>query len=115
MLTHNSGDYLFTEIARTIDFGYCLLIGITRTTDLEGGLLIGIVRAIDFRCCLLVGIARTVDTKGGLLTGIVRTSRFGDCPLLVSGPLITETAYKLELSKQLTSGTFIWRTCLDNY
>ena len=83
--------------------GYCLLFGIARTIDLEGGLLIGIVR--------------TIYLGDGLLIGMVRTNRFGDCPLIGIVRTIgySETDCKLELSEQLTSGTFNqYRTCLDN-
>ena len=59
--------------------GYCLLIGIARTFDFEGGLLIGIVRAIDWGCRLVIGTTSTVDLEGGLLVGIIRTIDLGYC------------------------------------
>ena len=59
--------------------GYRPIIGIARTIDLEGGLLIGIVRKIDLGYCLLIGIARTIDLEGGVLIGIVRTIDLGYC------------------------------------
>ena len=62
-----------------MDLGYCLLIGIPRTIDLEGGLLIGIVRAIDLGCRLVIGTTSTVDLEGGLLVGIIRTIDLGYC------------------------------------
>ena len=68
---------MLTGIVRKIDLGYCLLIGTTRTIDVERGLLIGIVRTIDLGYCLLIGIARTIDLEGGLLIGIVRTIDLG--------------------------------------
>ena len=86
------GGLLF-GIVRTTDLGYCLLNGIARKIDLEGDLLIGIVRTIYF--------------GDGLLIGTVWTIRFGDCPLIgIFRTLVTEIACKLELSGQLTSGTF---------
>ena len=53
--------------------GYCLLIGIAHTIDLEVGLFTAIVRAMDFGYCPLIGIARTSDLEGGRRSGIVRT------------------------------------------
>ena len=61
-----------------IDLGYCLLIGIAHTMDLEGGVLIGIVRTIDLGYCLSIGIARTIYVEGGLLIGVVGTTYRGD-------------------------------------
>ena len=73
-----------------------LLIRIARTIDLEGGLLIGIIGTIDF--------------GDGLLIGIVRTVHFGDCPLIGIFRTIDYRnclpGTKLELSEQLTSGSF---------
>ena len=43
-----------------MDLGYCLLIGIARTIDLEGGLQIAIVRTLDFGDCLLIGITQNM-------------------------------------------------------
>ena len=97
------GDFLLqTGSVRNIDLGYCLLIRIARTIDLEGSLLIGIVRktcpligiahsiglegglliriarTFDLGYRLLIGIARTIDLEGGLPIGIVGTIYFGD-------------------------------------
>ena len=41
--------------------------------------LVEIVGIIDFVYRLLIGIARTIDVKGSLLIEIVRTNDFGDC------------------------------------
>ena len=80
--------------------GYCLLIGITRTIDLEGGLPIGVVG--------------TIYSGDGLLIGIVRTTRFLVCPLI--GTVWTIGYGELELSELLTSlrALSIDGTCLDN-
>ena len=77
-LANKFRDFLLIGIVRTIDLGYCLLIGISHTIDLECGLLIGIVRTTDLGPCLIVGITRTIDLEGGLLIGIVRTLHLGD-------------------------------------
>ena len=91
---------------RKIDLGYCLSIGIARTIDLEGGLLIGIVRKIDLGYCLLIGIAQKIDLEGGLLIGIVRTIDLGYCLLITTARTIDlEGRLLLELSGQL-----IWDT-----
>ena len=91
-----------TGIVRKIDLAYCLVIGIARAIDSEGGLLIGIVRTIDLGYCLLIGIAHTIDLEGGLLIGIVRTIDFGYCLLMkLPAQLIYKAVYSSELSGQL--------------
>ena len=55
-----------------------VLIGIARTIDLEGGLLI--VGTIDLGDDLLIGIVRTIHFGDCPLIGIVRPIDYGDCP-----------------------------------
>ena len=58
--------------------GYRPIIGIARTIDLEGGLLIGIVGAIDLG---YGGVVPTIyfQLEECPLIGIVRTIDYGDC------------------------------------
>ena len=75
----------------------------------------GIVQTIDFGYCLLIGIARTIDVEGGLLefgTLIRRRSINWNCPdnsfrrLSINwGPLTTETSPTFELSEQVALST----------
>ena len=60
------------------------------------------------RSTTIVGIVGTIDLGDGLLIGIVRTDHFGylSINLELSGPLITETAYKLEFVWRVDSGHF---------
>ena len=58
--------------------GFCLLTGIARTIDCEGGRSIEIARTIGMGWSLYIGIARTIDLEGGLLIGIVETIYVGD-------------------------------------
>ena len=74
---------------------FARIIRISCTVDVEGGLLIG-----NFG---------TFNLGDDQLTRIDRKTHFRDYPFNISWNsrrLFTETAYKLELSKQLASGTF---------
>ena len=70
---------LIVEIVRVIDFVYCLLIGIARTTDSEGSLLLQIVRTTYLRYKSEVSGQLIWETS--ILIGIVVPNNFVGSPL----------------------------------
>ena len=65
---------LIYRTARALDFGGCLLVGITSTSDVGHCLLVGIVRSTDFGIGVFNGNARSMDFGSCLRRGIVRTT-----------------------------------------